>query len=46
METHNFSYNKYLISMESYALKSTFKPPKTRASKIVHFKHYTTDAPI
>ncbi len=33
-------------SMESYAAFPPMNLPKSRASKILQFKHYQTDAPI
>jgi len=32
--------------MENYLVKQLFNLPKTRASKIIQFKHYQTDAPV
>ena len=39
-------YEKYMASVEEHAVFPKFNLPKTRASKIVQFKHYQTDAPI
>lgn len=32
--------------MENYLVKQPYNLPKTRASKIIQFKHYQTDAPV
>lgn len=41
--------NKYCTNhqqMEIYYQRPFYNAPKTRASKIIQFKHYQTDAPI
>ncbi len=32
--------------LENYMAKQSINLPKTRASKIIQFKHYQTDAPV
>lgn len=34
------------VSLEEYLYFPPFNPPKSRACKILMFKHYQTDAPI
>lgn len=38
------NYKGNANSLGSFTLP--FRPPKTRASKIILFKHYLTDAPV
>lgn len=40
------TYQHYYDSIAEFALISPLALPKTRASKIIQFKHYTTDAPV
>jgi len=35
-----------LIKLEQYLFFPPFNPPKSRASKILLFRHYQTDAPV
>ncbi|MFA6571671.1 MAG: hypothetical protein WCT77_10625 [Bacteroidota bacterium] len=46
MKYFMLTYNPVYDAMEQCLALPPFNLPKTRASKILQFKHYQTDAPV